>query len=443
MSFQDYVRAVAKTKTAFPQLKACMLAQSIMEAGREETDLAKLHNNHHGLKYRPEMEGYATPIDYATKSEPSGRAVFCKFPSKEAEVKGYWHFMGRDPYKGFEAHTATPREYLNFIGPTYCPPGFTKEWAKKHGGLNYTEYIVQKLLPEAEKLLAQYKEEEPEMKLKKVSWLEFNRTDAGAPFVSAYDEGIAQYTHPLTSPFEFFEWSKALNAEKCSIKVAETDKKSIPKCPDIYDSTEPVEPPKPPTKKKTTVLLDPGHSKSRVGARSNDGKVKEEVLNLHACETIKAELERGGYAVTMYDPDPDNLTAVGQKARGFDVVISWHHNQYKNGTENPYHCVMIDPAAPSAWKNIASRLAIAIEKGARGTCADTVVFSGTHDLVGVYEAELTVLNTSANDPDGEKPFHVLPEAYFLNKMTSVQGCMDASKAIALQFAKQLMIEFPN
>jgi N-acetylmuramoyl-L-alanine amidase len=202
------------------------------------------------------------------------------------------------------------------------------------------------------------------------------------------------------------------------------------------------DPVKPPSKKKTTIFLDPGHSKSRPGARSNDGKVKEELLNQHACEVLKSALESAGYSVTMWDPDPDNLTAVGAEARKYDVAISWHHNSY-DGSGNPYHCVMIDPAAPNAWKLIASRLAIAMEKGARGTCADTVVFGGTNGLAGVYEAELTVLNTSANDPDGKKPFHILPEGYFLNKMTSVQACMDATKAIALEFSKQLMVEFPE
>lgn len=206
-------------------------------------------------------------------------------------------------------------------------------------------------------------------------------------------------------------------------------------------SGDPVKPP-PNEKKKTTIFLDPGHANSRPGARSNDGKVKEEILNQHACEVIKTELEGGGYSVKMWDPDPDNLTAVGTEARKYDVAISWHHNSY-DGSGNPYHCIMCDPAMPNAWKLIVSRLAIAMERGARGTCADTVVFGGTNGLAGVYEAELTVLNTSANDPDGKKPFHILPEGYFLNKMTSVQSCMDATRAIALEFSKQLMIEFPE
>lgn len=153
MSFQAYVKAVADTPIQFPQLKAMMLAQSILESGRENTDLAKLHNNHHGLKYRPEMAGFATPVEYKTDSEPTGSAVFCKFESKEAEVKGYWHFISRSPYKGWEAYTNSPLEYLMYIGPIYCPPGFTGSWIAAHGGLDYAQYIVQRLLPVAQYLL--------------------------------------------------------------------------------------------------------------------------------------------------------------------------------------------------------------------------------------------------------------------------------------------------
>lgn len=200
---------------------------------------------------------------------------------------------------------------------------------------------------------------------------------------------------------------------------------------------------KPPTGKKvTTVLCEPGHSDSRPGARSNDGSTREEKLNQHSAKLCQTLLTEAGYDADYYDPDPDNLTDVGVKARSYDVVISFHNNSY-SGSGNPYHCIMTDPKMPAAHKQIVSRLAFAIERGANGTCADTVIFGGTNGIPGVYDAELTVINTSQADPDGKPPFHILPEFFFLNKMSSEAECKKALDKIIPEFAKQLMVEFPN
>jgi hypothetical protein len=84
---------------------------------------------------------------------------------------------------------------------------------------------------------------EPKMTLSKVTDLEFNRKDNGKPFVTAYNGVNAVYTHPLTTVAEFYEWAKALGAEKVNIAVANTADKVVPRKPDIYDVEKPVEPP--------------------------------------------------------------------------------------------------------------------------------------------------------------------------------------------------------
>lgn len=201
---------------------------------------------------------------------------------------------------------------------------------------------------------------------------------------------------------------------------------------------DPIDPVKP---KKTRFLCEPGHSNSAPGARSNDGSVKEEKLNQFAAKLCQTLLAEAGYTADYIDPDPDNLTAIGKEARKYDVVISFHHNSY-TGTGNPYHCVIVDPSVPTEWKKAAGRLAAAIEVGANGTVADTKLFGGTNGIPGVYEAELTVLNTSWADPDGKPPFHVLPEFFFLNPMKDQGACLKALSKIIPEFTKQLMLEFP-
>ena len=193
--------------------------------------------------------------------------------------------------------------------------------------------------------------------------------------------------------------------------------------------------------KKTRIFLDPGHSQIRPGARSKDNSIREELLNVHACNVIKSVLEACGYFVDLWDPSNDNLTAIGKRAALSDVAVSWHHNSF-NKTGNPYHCIIIDPDVPFYYKERASRLCQAMADGAKGTVAETKVYAGSHGIKGVYETELLVLNVSRRYSKDKSIFHILPEAYFINSMIVPKDCFDATKKIAISFAKQLMKEFP-
>lgn len=153
MSWQEFIEAIAHTEVEFPHLASACLAQAILESGQETSDLAKIHNNHHGMKWRDEMRGIATPVYYETASEPTGGADFCKFASKVDAVRGYWRFLERFPYKGWRNHSSSPAEFLAFIGKTWCPSGYTDNWKAQHNGFNYHEYIMKKLYPEAVELL--------------------------------------------------------------------------------------------------------------------------------------------------------------------------------------------------------------------------------------------------------------------------------------------------
>lgn len=240
MSFQEYVDAVSKTAIEFPQLKAAMLAQSIMEAGREDTEIAKVHNNHHGMKWREEMQGFATKVYYKTGSEPTGGADFCKFENKEAEVKGYWHFLTRSPYEGWRNHTENATSFLAFICPIWCPAGYTAEWKNAHGGLSYHQYVMAKLLPESEQLLSAAS---PDSEAETITKIMLNRKDDGTPVGTAYAGDTARWTHVFagSSLSAFNEWVEQFPNAKL-ISVADTTT-AFPKLPDYGVAV--VEPEKP------------------------------------------------------------------------------------------------------------------------------------------------------------------------------------------------------
>jgi N-acetylmuramoyl-L-alanine amidase len=121
----------------YPQLRAVTLAQWMLESGRARSDLAKLHYNFGGIKWRREMAPHATKIEYEASD---GVDDYCKFATIENFIAGYWAFLNRSPYSGWEEHVETAEDFIRFIGPTYTP---TRRYAEK----------VLNLVPEAENLL--------------------------------------------------------------------------------------------------------------------------------------------------------------------------------------------------------------------------------------------------------------------------------------------------
>ena len=122
----------------YPELKAVTLAQWMLESGRATSKLAKLHYNFGGLKWRREMVPYATRIEYEAHD---GVDFYCKFATVENFISGYWAFLNRTPYTGWEEHVETQEDFIRFIGPIYTP---TRNYANK----------VLDLVPEATELLA-------------------------------------------------------------------------------------------------------------------------------------------------------------------------------------------------------------------------------------------------------------------------------------------------
>jgi N-acetylmuramoyl-L-alanine amidase len=105
-----------------PNLKEVTLAQWMLESGRATSELATKHFNFGGLKWRSEMSPFATRVSYQAHD---GVDDYCKFANIESFIRGYWAFIGRAPYAGWEDHAGSAEDYIRFIGSKYTPtPGY-------------------------------------------------------------------------------------------------------------------------------------------------------------------------------------------------------------------------------------------------------------------------------------------------------------------------------
>jgi hypothetical protein len=138
-NWQQFIKVLKNTAIQYPQLKTAQLAQAIVESGRGKSELFLKHNNPYGLKWRTEMSAIAQSTSYQAHD---GLDSYCKFKTLLDAVKGYWLFIGREPYRGWEKYSSSPRDYLRFIVDAgYCPDN------------GYVSKVIS-ALPEASKLLS-------------------------------------------------------------------------------------------------------------------------------------------------------------------------------------------------------------------------------------------------------------------------------------------------
>lgn len=139
-SWNELLVAARTATVPAPALRAVTLAQWILESGRGTSRLAAEHGNFAGLKWRPEMQGFATPVRYEAHD---GVDTYCAFVTAEAFVAGYWRFIERAPYQGWRQFEHDPPGYVGFLK--------SRGYA---GDPNYVAKVLA-LLPEAEGLLAE------------------------------------------------------------------------------------------------------------------------------------------------------------------------------------------------------------------------------------------------------------------------------------------------
>jgi N-acetylmuramoyl-L-alanine amidase len=110
----------------------------MLESGRATSQLATQYYNFGGLKWRKEMAPFATRILYQAHD---GTDYYCKFATIENFINGYWAFLNRPPYSGWEEHIDSGQDFIRFIGPIYTPKA------------SYPDDVIA-LIPEAEALLS-------------------------------------------------------------------------------------------------------------------------------------------------------------------------------------------------------------------------------------------------------------------------------------------------
>ena len=203
--------AIAKTYMPITQKYAC-LAQAGLECSLfndTPSELATNHLNFWGLKWREEMAGIAQPVVY---SAHDGAELYCKFKSYQDAASGYESFINRKPYQGYDKRLTDVCCYLAFIGPIFCPPGYSerkiKEW-----GMTYHEKIIDSFLADAVNMIDHAElEPEPEKKLKILLDPGHSETDPGA---LSPNRKVKEYALNLAQA----EYIKAALSQECYIDI--------------------------------------------------------------------------------------------------------------------------------------------------------------------------------------------------------------------------------
>lgn len=390
--FKELVKVYSGMSIEFPHLKPITVAQWLLETGRGTSFLCQQHNNFGGMMWRAEMANWPLNISKVRYTSPSDGidTYYASFTTLEDWVKGYWKFIDRAVYAGWREHCGSGGEYIN--------------WLKKCGYAADPDYVnkVLDLLPEAIELLSNIKDDTHSEGEMDVTWWKINQDDPAD--VRGMNAGTEVAWLDTDSSAEVLAKTMLAN-----LKTARTYKVGK------FDKPRPKPEPKPdpnPTPTGKRVLLDPGHSESHPGARGKNSSVQEEDLNRFQATELKARLAELGVAADIFDPDSDDLYAIGQKANGYDAFVSLHLNAFKG--QEFYTCAMCHPGkqSPSSKSaQVASAWAQAIAKAINNPC-----FSGTSGWPkGVMATGLSVLSGAAST---NCPIFFLSEAEFCDDETT-------------------------
>lgn len=150
-TWENFVQALKVTSIEFEQLKTVQLAQAILESGRGNSDIFKLHANPYGMKFRREMRAIADQVIYTDSAGETD--IYCKFDDLEEAVKGYWVFIDRPVYSGWRTSNSTPEDYIEFIAYAgYIGGPFNGSDGDRNRKDTYIKKVLD-LLPEAKTLL--------------------------------------------------------------------------------------------------------------------------------------------------------------------------------------------------------------------------------------------------------------------------------------------------
>lgn len=159
------------------------------------------------------------------------------------------------------------------------------------------------------------------------------------------------------------------------------------------------------------IVIDPGHSELKVGARGQNG-VQEEDLNRLQADVVASRLRYRMATAEVVDPLVDDLVQIGKRANAADMFLSLHHNAC-NGKQH-YVCVLVH-----------KRLSTEVSRQFASLCAQSIskrlnipLYQEKDSLPGVMLANLAVLNSAENSqPSGPC---VLVESYFVDALDDVK-----------------------
>lgn len=80
------------------EYKRVQLAQACVESGRGTSELFVEYGNPYGMKFRREMSAFAIPVYYKNDK-------YCAFENESDAVEGYWVFLNRKVYDGWQKTT--------------------------------------------------------------------------------------------------------------------------------------------------------------------------------------------------------------------------------------------------------------------------------------------------------------------------------------------------
>jgi N-acetylmuramoyl-L-alanine amidase len=112
------VRLYRREPVRHPALQAAALAHWLHESSDATSLPAQQLYNFAHLPWRQEMAGVAQA---ATLVLQGRRVELCRFATIESFVDGYWVFINRAPYSGWEETAGSAEDFLRFIAPRWAP----------------------------------------------------------------------------------------------------------------------------------------------------------------------------------------------------------------------------------------------------------------------------------------------------------------------------------
>ncbi len=183
------------------------------------------------------------------------------------------------------------------------------------------------------------------------------------------------------------------------------------------------------------ILFDPGHAVEKEGALSAFG-IHEHELNLIQARIAYKQLKSAGFDITIFDPQKDDLLAIGKEARAYDAFISLHLNSSTSKDANYVACCLHEVGAKVQSKILGTKIIFELVKAMQ-----LPVYKGQFGP-GLMYLPLKVLSAAEKACKGPC---VLTEAFFISCdcWQSKEDLINAAEKAGQAIAKAVIEYFKN